>query len=222
MQLILDRYRVMARFGDAIRELLDREHLSQREFARKSGLSLSNVVRILKLDSATVNGTTYRTIAETFGMSTAELDRHWRPGMRRVVPADGIDRGIPILAEIPCGSPSDEQVSEARGYISRGAVQVDDAAAYCVVVTGDSMMPEFAEGELVICSPTVVHEVGFEDGKVYAFSIRDDGSTLKRCRLVDDESIELRADNPRHASRVVSLDDIVHAAKVLAKVVKYD
>lgn len=212
----------MAGFGQAIRALLEREHMSQREFARKSGLSLSNVVRILKLDNASVNGTTYRAIAGAFDLTVSQLDRHWRPGINTVMPPGGIDRGIPILADIPCGAPTDEQMSEARGFISRGAVQIDDAAAYCVRVKGDSMMPEFAEDELVICSPTAVHEVGFEDGKVYAFSIRDDGSTLKRCRLIDDKSIELRADNPRHPSRVVKLEDIVHAAKVLAKVVKYD
>ena len=196
--------------------------MSHRAFAAKSGIALNTVTRVLAMDAPRVNGTTYRKIADGLGMTTEQLDRAWRPGMVKMAVADGIDRGIPILTQIPCGSPTDEQMSEARGYISRGAVQVDDAAAYCVEVQGDSMMPEFAEGELVICSPTAVHDIGFEDGKVYAFSIRDDGSTLKRCRLVDDETIELRADNPRHANRLVRLDDIVHAAKVLAKLVKYD
>ncbi|MFG0249246.1 MAG: S24 family peptidase, partial [Phycisphaeraceae bacterium JB051] len=105
-------------------------------------------------------------------------------------------------------------------YISRTGSGVDDPNAFAVVVAGDSMTPEFREGDTIVCSPAS----NIEDGTVVfvRFSAeRESTCTLKRVFDRGDE-IELVADNRRHAPMIVPKEHVVRMSKVVAKWVRYD
>src|SRR4051812_10912457 len=91
------------RFGEAIRKLMEENHLTQREFAAKAGISTGTLARVLNMKAAQVNQSTYRAIAASLGLTPTELDRRWRS---QGVPQRKGDAagGIPILSECPAGS----------------------------------------------------------------------------------------------------------------------
>jgi phage repressor protein C with HTH and peptisase S24 domain len=210
-----------------IRDLLSDKGITQSDLALKIGITQSQISKRLK--SGMKRGVR-REFAEAFGMTINEFDDLWRSKAVPQLQGDP-SGGIPILGAIPAGNGEGTQWAYdqgiGEGYVSRGAVGVEDPLAYAVRVTGDSMAPELMDGELVICSPTAVQENGFEEGRIYAIRFGADlnhDATIKRVHLISTASqeIELVPENPRHPRIKVKTQQIDRAARVVGKYVRYD
>lgn len=100
---------------------------------------------------------------------------------------------IPILGRVVAGVPL-EAISDTEDYLS-----VDESIAkqanFALRVRGDSMAPEFHEGDLVL----VKHTPQADNGDVVIALLEDEGAaTVKRLRKKGKEMI-LEATNPRYA-----------------------
>ena len=118
---------------------------------------------------------------------------HLFPGSRR----------IPVLGRVPAGVPI-EAVTDIIEEIDLSGHAVQDGYEYFgLLVTGDSMMPEYRDGDIVILRVQQTAETG-DDVVAY---IGNADATLKRL-TVTENGIQLRPLNPAYEIRSFSNDEI--------------
>jgi len=215
----------MAHFGSRIRALRAEKGLSQEDFARQCGLHTNTIRKVERTCAAPdeVKDATKVCLARGLGMSLDQLQAIYQPVIRQYI--GDPSGGIPIINCVPAGVPVDYEHMEldsgiGSDYIPRVGSGVNDPTAFAFTVVGDSMTPEFREGDTVVCSPATViadgHAVFVRFG-----SERDHTCTFKRVFDRGDE-VELLPDNRRHSPMIVPKDQIDRMSKVVAKWVRYD
>lgn len=217
---------VMATVGEIVARARNNAGMSQDALSARSGMSKTAIQNIETGRSQKPHAGTLISLARALGFDT------WGDVVASVASHNGTPRNkmIPILADIPASFGDGCEVQdaynheEAEGWLSYAAVpNVQDPKAFALRVRGDSMMPRYHEGELVICSPECFERHGFIDGKRYAIRFRGDQdgeTTLKRVRIIDDNTLELIPENDRHPTRRVAQSAIACAARVVARVVE--
>lgn len=136
--------------------------------------------------------------------------------IRRTSLRDGgsTEHRIPVLGRVPAGIPI-EAVADVL-Y----TVELDDHFAesgyeyFGLAVTGDSMYPEYLDGDVVILRVQSTAETG-DDVVAY---IGNDDATLKRI-AVTDNGIQLRPLNPIYPTRAFSRQEILSLPITIAGVV---
>lgn len=131
-------------------------------------------------------------------------------------------KGIPIINKTPAGHPADYQDVgvDHYSYCPIFAEAVGDPDAFAVEVVGDSMAPEWREGDVIICSPREKCENG-DPCFVQFDGSHDDGNTFKRVYDLGDGRLELRPDNSRHKPIIVPREAVIRCCKVVGKWVRY-
>ena len=123
-------------------------------------------------------------------------------------------RRIPVLGRVPAGVPV-EAVEDVIETLELDAPMANDGNAYfALLVTGDSMIPEYRDGDVVIVRVQSTAETG-DDVVAYV-----DGSdaTLKRfTRTVN--GVQLRPLNPAYPVRSFSAEEVAAQKIALAGVV---
>ncbi len=129
---------------------------------------------------------------------------------------------IPVINSIAAGYPCeftdlDYPVSIADEYIA--CPDVTDPNAFAARVVGDSMVPEYREGEIVVFSPALPTPSGSD---CFVRLERDGETTFKRIFFEDDEStVRLQPLNNAYPPGIVNREDIggiYAAAYVMRKV----
>ncbi|MCC6580056.1 MAG: LexA family transcriptional regulator [Phycisphaeraceae bacterium] len=216
----------MAHFGNRIRAARAERGWSQDDLAQRSGLHANTIRKIERTiaEPGDLKESTRLCLAHGLGVTVKELDALYQPA---VVPQQQGDPngGIPVINRAPAGGPVDyEHMSLDAGvgwdYVPRIGSGVHDPTAFAFVVVGDSMMPEFHEGDTVICSP----QAAIRDGDAVFVRLgaeRDSTCTFKRV-FNRGLSVELIPDNRRYPPMLVLKEHIVRMSKVVAKWVRYD
>lgn len=163
------------------------------------------------------------------GRVRGALDRAYRSGeLRRLIeavnPSSGDVRGddadvarvlplqVPLINSVAAGYPTD---FTDLGYPARVADEyvrcpdVQDPDAFAARVVGDSMLPEYREGDIVIFSPAREVRSGMD---CFARLEPDHESTFKRVYIEADdqgrEMIRLQPLNPAYPPRVVPREQV--------------
>ena len=183
--------------------------------------SSSNVAKIEASAIPHIRGSTYKAIAKAFGMTPDQLDAAWRnvhaPSAHAIA-----GKGIPIINKTSAGPALDYQDVGKDNYdfLPIFAASVGDESAFAVEVFGDSMIPEWQSGDVIICSPRESPKDG-EPCFVQLTSEGDDGNTFKRVFKAENDMIRLQSDNPRYAPKLVPRDQIIRCVPVVGKYVRY-
>jgi repressor LexA len=131
-------------------------------------------------------------------------------------------RTIPVINKVAAGYPAeftdlDYPASVADEYVA--CPDITDPDAFAARVVGDSMLPEYREGELVVFSPELPTPSGSD---CFVRLERDNETTFKRVFFEHDgEMIRLQPLNPEYAPRLVHREDVAGmytAAYVMRKV----
>ena len=211
----------MAHFGETLKQLRKHARLTQQELATKADLSLSLVAKAEAAAIPHIKGSTYRHIATALGLSVDELDQAWRnpiaPSQHRIA-----DKGIPLINRTTAGLPSDYQDVGRDNYdhLPLYAEAVGDPDAFAVEIVGDSMVPEWQNGDIIICSPRAKVKSG-DACFVQLDGQAEDGNTFKRAFDIGEGKVELRSDNPRYRPIVLDRERVMRCVKVVMKLVKY-
>lgn len=113
-------------------------------------------------------------------------------------------RRIPVLGRVPAGVPL-EAVTDIIDEIELDSRLTDSGYDYFgLLVTGDSMFPEYREGDVVILRAQNTAETG-DDVVAY---IGGSDATLKRIAVLDD-GIQLRPINPAYPVRSFTQQEVV-------------
>ncbi len=123
---------------------------------------------------------------------------------------------VPLINKVAAGYPSDftdldYPVQVADEYAP--CPDIEDAQAFAARVVGDSMLPEYAEGDIVVFSPAA--EV--TDGCDCFVRIEPDHETTFKRVFFDDDRVRLQPLNPRFAPQ---LFDRLHIAGMYRAVKK--
>ena len=82
---------------------------------------------------------------------------------------------------------------------------------FALEVTGDSMMPLYRDGEILIVSPTA----GIRKGDRVVVRTGGGEVMVKELKRRTAKSLELRSLNPNHEDRVINLSDVAWMARVM-------
>ena len=152
------------------------------------------------------------------GDAALDLDRAWTSGVLRQLvekQAGNVDpvrvNAVPVINKVSAGYPSD---FTDLGYPPRHAdahvscPDVDDPDAFAARVAGDSMSPPYAEGDIVIFSPSKQPRDGDD-----CFVRFDDGlTTFKRAFFETDDSgagvLRLQPRNEKYRPQTVAAERV--------------
>jgi len=199
-----------AQIWHAIDSLAERYGLSASGLARKAGLDPTtfNVSKRQSVDGR-LRWPSTESIAKVLDATGASLDEFialvGSPALRRPLPLIGFAQagkgGYFDDGGFPVGSGWDEIDFPA----------VADEHSYALEISGDSMLPLYRDGDIIIVSPGAPVRRGDRvviktaDGEVMAKELR-----RKTAKLV-----ELRSLNPRHKDRILPLEDVDLVSRIV-------
>jgi phage repressor protein C with HTH and peptisase S24 domain len=126
-----------------------------------------------------------------------------------VEPPLPVARRIPVINRVAAGYPAeftdlDYPAAVADEYI--GCPDVTDPQAFAARVVGDSMEPDYREGELVVFAPSRPTPDGSD---CFVRLERDNETTFKRIYFEEDGArIRLQPLNQKYPPRVVAREDV--------------
>lgn len=167
--------------GERIRVMMKNRGYSQTRLAEIAQLSQSGISTIIK-GTSSPSAATLKAIATALGCSVAEL---MGEPTSAFIPVNG--SSVPIIGDIACGTPITAE-ENVEGYAPLPEGIHADFALRC---KGDSMVPTFNDGDLVL----IRKQPEVEDGQIAAVMV-DNEATLKRFYHQED-GVLLVADNPR-------------------------
>lgn len=123
-------------------------------------------------------------------------------------------RQIPLLGLAKAGKGGffdDSGFPDGNGWDEIDVPGVTDQNAYALEITGDSMMPVYREGDIIILSPAATVRKGdrvvarLSDGQVMA----------KIMQRQTSKTLELASFNPNHATKVLDMKDVDWVARIM-------
>ena len=130
---------------------------------------------------------------------------------------------LPVVGYVSAGEPSVPDYSDGDtppgvgvlGEINLAQDFGPGATCYAVKIKGDSMLPRFRDGDIVVCSPGA----SWKNGDICLIRHLDGRVWVKR--LVDHEGTWcLEPDNPLYESIPLRRDEIAYAHKVVLALIK--
>lgn len=133
---------------------------TQAKLAQKSGIGQSSISRILRTDTQATTET-IEAIARAFGVTTGQL---MSPslGTTNVLPAAVGSRQIPLISYVQAGAWTEivdtYQPGDASDWLLTDLELSENA--FALEIKGESMLPDFREGDRVIIDPSVAPNPG--------------------------------------------------------------
>ena len=191
--------------------------------AARYGLSASALARKAGLDATTFNKSKRQTadgrlrwpstesIAKVLDATGASLDEFMaligsRPGEAR--------RTVPLIGMAQAGSGGyfdDAGFPTGAGWEEIAFPNVQDENAYALEISGDSMLPLFRDGDIVIVSPNA----SLRRGDRVVVKTRDGEILAKELKRQTAKTIELVSLNPEHDDRSFDMGNIDWVARIV-------
>lgn len=148
--------------AENVKSLLDTHRTinTQAKLAQKSGIGQSSISRILRGDTKATTETVEE-IAKAFGVTTAQLLTPCT-GMTNISPASLGVRQIPMISYVQAGVWTSIVDSYHPGDGAEWLLTDLELSvhAFALEIKGESMLPDFREGDRVIIDPTVAPNPG--------------------------------------------------------------
>jgi transcriptional regulator with XRE-family HTH domain len=213
-------------FGQEIKKLRERLHLTQKEVADATGATTNSVSKWERL--STIDGIyakNLRKLAEVLKTTPEELAKLSPPRRIEQSIGDPISRRLPVINKAPAGPVVDYDecgvdTGIGMSYIDRQGES--DPNAFVVVVTGDSMNKSFNEGDFVVFLPmdpdghTHNGRVPVAEGHIcyirFSAESKYTGCTIAAVHRMKDGTIKLVKENKKYKPMIVRPDEIANMA----------
>ncbi len=192
--------------------------------AEDSGLSASGLARRAGLDPTTFNPSKRRSPAGKLRWpsteSLAKILEATGTNMGRFVglmgepAATGAPRRIPVIGYAEAGADGyfdDAGYPVGSGWDEVAFPEVGDPHAYALEISGDSMVPVYRSGDVIIVSPAV----GIRRGDRVVVRTAGGEVTVKELARINATRVELKSFNPTHPDRTLRRDEIDWIARVI-------
>ncbi len=194
--------------GSRIRALREQSQLSQKEFAAKMNIA-NNTLSMYENDLRVPNDTIKSKIADYFGVTIDYLLG------RAPIETGGDIVQIPVLGSIPAGIPLEAIEDIVDWEEIPKAMCSGGKEFFALKVKGDSMWPDFLEGDIVILRKTP----SCETGDVCAVLVNGDEATLKTVKFAEDGSLTITPKNPSYPPKTFTPEQIQQLPVSIAGVV---
>ncbi|PSC06656.1 DNA-binding protein [Alsobacter soli] len=193
--------------------------------AAKYNLSASGLARKAGLDPTTFNKSkrtspdgrdrwpSTESIAKVLDATGAQLEEF----MALITPAPRTDiksRTLPLLGFAQAGAGGffdDGGFPVGEGWDEVEFPDLPEGDAYALEVSGDSMLPLYRDGDVIICSPTA----SVRRGDRVVVKTTGGEVMVKELKRKSAKAVELVSINPDHAERVLPMSDVVWVARIL-------
>lgn len=208
----------------------EKRRMTQQELAAQSGLSLATIQELENSQSSrNFNRSTLLLLAQGLGVPVQTVLNGGARELPREIPAElpraSNCRGMVLIPAINRVSASRLEESTDLGYperVASGTFALPDALwidpdMFAVQIEGDCMLPHYAPGEWVVCSPNA----RFEEGAAYVVQLDGSGDEQNSVKLVFDhgaEEFELVPANGRHRRKLILKSSVIRMARVLYKI----
>lgn len=123
-------------------------------------------------------------------------------------------KSVPLigLAEAGAGGFFDDAgFPVGKGWDEIAFPQIEDEHAYALEISGDSMLPAYRDGDVILVAPSAP----IRRGDRIVLKTRDGEVMAKELKRRTAKSVELRSINPDHKERVVPVSDIAWMARIM-------
>jgi phage repressor protein C with HTH and peptisase S24 domain len=196
----------------AIDALAERYDLSASGLAKKAGLDATTFNRSKRIGpDGRERWPSTESLAKILTATGASIEEFMGFVLGR---GNGVTRKIPLIGFAQAGSGGffdDGGFPAGTGWDEVAFPGVADEKAYALEIQGDSMMPLYRDGDVIIVSPSATVRRG--DRVVVKTS---DGEVLaKQLKRQTANVIELTSLNPDHVDRVLPRGDVAFMARVI-------
>lgn len=195
--------------------IYDKKIKKQVDLANEAGISKEHLNAIIKNRGGRRAGDTLQdTISHALGLSYDQVrslgrwiidgkdPKDWKPSTRdaepsNVSPGPSLDHAlkIPIISWVQAGDWKDVfdpyQPGDADDWIK--TTETNNPNAFALIVNGDSMEPEFADGDIITVDPGREAENGS-----YVVAKNGDGEATFKQLVIDGNSVFLKPKNDRY------------------------
>ena len=186
--------------GEKIRQRRDALGLSQADLGREVGCSQATIEKIEK--GETVRSKFLSLLAVRLDLPLGEIDPGYaaieKPASTLEIPGDklvGSSRDFRVYASAEGGPGEIIRSSDPIDFVPRPAPVQHVKEAYGLIVTGDSMEPEFRPGDTLILNPRLP-VIGGESYVFYAEVAGEARATIKNLRRATVDKWMVRQWNP--------------------------
>ena len=130
------------------------------------------------------------------------------------------DSGRPVTQAVPLigfaeagagGYFDDGGFPVGRGWDEIAFPAVNDEHAYALEISGDSMIPAYRDGDVILVSPAAP----IRRGDRVVVKTKDGEVMVKELKRRTSKTIELRSVNPAHKERTLPVRDVVWIARIV-------
>ena len=200
-----------AQIWNALDRLAARAKLSASGLAKKAGLDPTTFNKSKRI---TPDGRARWPSTESVAKSLAATGVTVDTFVSLISDRGGAAQAVPLIGFAEAGAGGffdDGGFPVGKGWDEIAFPAVNDDNAYALEISGDSMMPAYRDGDVIIVSPGAPVRRG---DRVVVKTKRGE-VMVKELKRQTTKSVELKSLNANHQDRTLALDDVVWIARIV-------
>ena len=200
-----------AQIWSALDRLATRSDLTASGLAKRAGLDPTTFNKSKRI---TPDGRPRWPSTESLAKSLAATGVSIDEFVTLITDSGGSAQAVPLIgfAEAGAGGYFDDGgFPVGKGWDEIAFPAVTDEHAYALEISGDSMLPAYRDGDVIIVSPAAPVRRG---DRVVVKSKKGE-VMVKELKRQTAKSVELKSLNPDHPERVLPLDEVVWIARIV-------
>ncbi len=200
-----------AQVWNALDRLAARAKLSPSGLAKKSGLDPTTFNKSKRITpDGRPRWPSTESVAKALQATGVTIDSF----VSLITDGAGSTKSVPLIgfAEAGAGGYFDDGgFPVGKGWDEIAFPAVSDENAYALEISGDSMLPAYRDGDVILVSPAAP----VRRGDRVVVKTKNGEVTVKELKRQTAKLVELKSLNPEHAERTLPIDQVVWIARIL-------
>jgi phage repressor protein C with HTH and peptisase S24 domain len=201
-----------AQIWNALDQLAERKGLSASGLAKRAGLDPTTFNRSKRI---TADGRPRWPSTESISKALAATGTSMDAFVQLITDrSGGPTRSVPLIGFAQAGSGGffdDGGFPVGKGWDEIAFPAVNDEHAYALEISGDSMLPAYRDGDVIVVSPASP----VRRGDRVVVKTKKGEVMVKELKRRSSKSIELQSINAAHADRTLQVSDVVWIARIV-------
>jgi phage repressor protein C with HTH and peptisase S24 domain len=200
-----------AQIWNALDRLAARAKLSPSGLAKRAGLDPTTFNRSKRI---TPEGRARWPSTESIAKALAATGTGVDTFVSLIADSSGTTQAVPLIgfAEAGAGGYFDDGgFPVGKGWDEIAFPAVNDEHAYALEISGDSMLPAYRDGDVIIVSPAAP----IRRGDRVVVRTKDGEVMAKELKRQTAKMIELKSLNSSHGERTLAMDDVLWIARIM-------
>ena len=200
-----------AQIWSALDRLAARAKLSPSGLAKRAGLDPTTFNKSKRITpDGRARWPSTESVAKSLSATGVSIDEF----VSLISERNSAAQSVPLIGFAEAGSGGyfdDGGFPVGKGWDEIAFPAVTDEHAYALEISGDSMLPAYRDGDVIIVSPAAP----VRRGDRVVVRTKNDEVMVKELKRQTGKSVELKSLNPDHPERVLPLDDVLWVARIV-------